>query len=228
MELRAFKFLFISFCLLISANLGAQENTQFGMLPALNLRKSLHNNWKLNFKVESRQQFSKKTNGINQNYEYLLTDLSVIVAKKTGLNNSLASGYLTRLEDGSTSHRFIEQFTIVRRYNGFRLSHRFRADFTLNNNEKPETRLRYRIAPEIPLSGLAVDKNEFYLKMNNEYVLSFQNRQEDLEVRLVSSLGYRLSKNNRFELGLDYRIDNFVSNNTRSRYWLLLNWYGSI
>ncbi|NER18747.1 DUF2490 domain-containing protein [Spongiivirga citrea] len=202
------------------------QNNQFGSLSAINLRKGLAKDWKLNFNVTGRQQFARNKLNIEEGYEYLLTDLSVIAAKKTGLNNSLASGYLVRFEKGSTSHRFIEQFTIVSHYNSFRLSHRFRADLTLNKNYAPETRIRYRIAPEIPLSGLAVDEKEFYLKLNNEYLVSFQSDEQDLEIRLVPALGYRITKNNRLEIGLDSRIDSFLNNESRKRFWLVLNWYG--
>lgn len=225
--IRSLSIAFILELFLITA-VHAQENSQFGTIPSLNLRKSFSNDWKLNFQLASRQQFSKNQSNVKMGYDYLLTDISMIAAKKTGLNNAFASGYLVRLENGDASHRFIEQFSIVSRYNGFRLSHRFRADLTLNRTKSPETRLRYRITPEIPLSGLAVDENEFYTKISNEYVISFQSNEQDLEIRLVPSLGYRFDKSNRLEVGLDSRIDSFLNNNTRKRFWLVFNWYATL
>lgn len=44
-------------------------------------------------------------------YGYLLTDYSAMVSRKIGLNNTLAGGYLVRVEDDAVEHRLIQQFT---------------------------------------------------------------------------------------------------------------------
>jgi hypothetical protein len=113
----------------------------------------------------------------------------------------------------------------VQRITGFRLVHRFSTDQTFSKEEKPEFRLRYRIASEVALSGESVDPNEFYFKFNNEYLKSWQDADNDLEIHLVPLLGYNLVNNNKIEMGLDYRVNSFLDNNTRHSFWMNVNWF---
>ena len=208
----------------------AQNTWQAGVLPSINLNTGLTGDWKLNLKAESRQRFVSGTAGENAvyGYRYVLTDLSGIVSKKVGLNNSLAVGYLIRSRDNTTFHRLIQQFTLVNPYGFFRIGHRFSSDQTFNREESPEIRLRYRIASDIPLNGQSVDPGEFYFKFSNEYLLSFQDSETDLEIRVIPLLGYEFTDNNKLEWGLDYRTSSFWEGNRRSAFWLSLNWLISI
>ncbi len=203
----------------------AQSTYQFGSLPSLNLNKKLKNDWSLNTKLESRQLFQRgEINGIsNKEFNYVLTDLSIIVAKKVGLNSRIAGGYLIRFEDGDFFHRFIQQYVIVQKLSGWRLAHRMMSDQTFSKIEKPEIRFRYRITSEIPLNGESVDPREFYLKLNNEYINSFQAKEYDLEIRLIPLLGYDITDNFKIESGLDYRVNSFLNNSTRHSYWMTFN-----
>ena len=203
----------------------AQSTFQFGGLPSLNINKKLKNNWSLNTKLESRQLFQKREiNGTSVNeFNYILTDLSIIAAKKVGLNSRIAGGYLVRFEDGDFFHRFIQQYVIVQKLSGWRLAHRMMSDQTFSKTEKPEIRIRYRITSELPLNGEAVDPGEFYLKLNNEYVNGFQAKEFDLEIRLVPLLGYDITDNFKIESGLDYRVNSFLSDRARQSYWLTFN-----
>jgi Protein of unknown function (DUF2490) len=205
----------------------AQDAYQFGGLPSLNLNSKFKNDWSLNTKIESRQLFkSRELNGsVDKNYDYVLTDFSLIAAKNVGLNSRLASGYLIRFEEGEVSHRFIQQYIIVQKLSGFRLAHRFLSDQTFSKIEKPEFRMRYRITSEIPLNGESVDPEEFYVKINNEYVNSLQAMEYDLEIRLVPLLGYSITGDFKIETGLDYRVNSFLRNKTRHSYWMTLNFF---
>lgn len=203
----------------------AQSTYQFGVLPSVNLNKKMKNNWSLNTKLESRQLFQRGefNRTADKDYNYVLTDMSLIVAKKVGLNSRIAGGYLIRLEDGNFFHRFIQQYVIVQKLSGWRLAHRIMSDQTFSKIEKPDIRLRYRITSEIPLNGESVDPGEFYLKLNNEYVNSLQAEEYDLEVRLIPLLGYDIIDNFKIESGLDYRVNSFLNNSTRHSYWMTLN-----
>lgn len=203
----------------------AQSTYQFGGLPSVNLNKKLKNDWSLNTKIESRQVFQRgEINGSSdKEYNYVLTDLSLIAAKKVGLNSRIAGGYLIRFEDGDFFHRFIQQYVIVQKLSGWRLAHRISSDQTFSKIEKPEIRFRYRITSEIPLNGESVDPGEFYLKLNNEYVNSFQVLEYDLEIRLIPLLGYDIKDNFKIESGLDYRVNSFFNNSTRHSYWMTFN-----
>ncbi|SMD41706.1 Protein of unknown function [Aquiflexum balticum DSM 16537] len=214
-------------CFLFGGTVMAQSTYEAGLLPAFNLNKKLKNDWSLNSRIESRQLFL--SGGSNEDrisqYEYVLTDISMIAAKKVGLDSRIAGGYLMRIEDGEIIHRFSQQYTIVKRKFGFRLAHRFLTDQTISPVEKTEFRLRYRVTAEIPLNGKSVDPKEFYLRLNNEYVNSLQDFNYDLEIRLVPLLGYAINTKNKVEIGLDYRIDSFLANNPSQSFWTSLNWF---
>ena len=211
--------------MLLQPSVFAQSTYRLGVLPALNLSKKLKNDWSLNAKLESRKLFRKGEIGgdSDNDYEYILTDLSVIAAKKVGLNSRIAGGYLVRFEDGGLSHRLIQQYVIVQKLSRWRLAHRISSDQTFSETEEPEFRFRYRITSEIPLNGETVDPTEFYIKLNNEYVNSFQANEYDLEIRLVSLFGYDISENLKMETGLDYRVNSFLNHTTRHSYWMTFN-----
>lgn len=217
--------------LLLAVQLGtAQSRWQAGTLPAINLNKGLKNGWSLNTKWESRQRAAqhRAAGESDTGFDYLLSDFSLIGAKKTGLNNSIAAGYLIRLRDSRVIHRAIQQFTLVQRYSRFRLAHRIATDQTFETDELPEFRLRYRIAAELPLNGEAADPGEFYLKINHEYLNAFQGREYDLEIRLVPQLGYSFTDRNKLEAGLDYRIRGFLDQAAEGFYWVTLSWFVKI
>jgi hypothetical protein len=223
-----YKILLLGFvCLINSHHIFGQNNAQYGLLTTLNVNHKFETGWALNSKLETRQIFKTidRDGIINKDYQYVLTDISLIAAKKIGLNARITSGYLMRFREGEIFYRFIQQYTIVQRMNGFRLAHRFSSDQTFSKTDPLDFRLRYRITSEIPLSGQSVDTKEFYIKFNNEYVNSWQSKNYDLEIRLIPLLGYGLSPNNKIELGLDYRISSFLSNDTDHSFWMSLNWF---
>jgi hypothetical protein len=224
---KAIRMVFLCF---LSTQLWAQSSYQFGLLPALNVNQKLSKNWGLNYKAESRisgaeGRFSEIA---NTDVQYLLTDVSVLASRKVGLNNTIAAGYLTRLEKNSVSHRTIQQYTLVTRYNAFRLAQRFSSDQTFSKEEAAELRLRYRLSFDVPLNGLVVDDREFYLKINNEYLHSLQGGTYGLEIRVVPSLGYAFNDKNKVELGLDYRLSDFLKGPSTHTFWLPISWYISI
>lgn len=224
------KFTYIVFIFLLlqfKNTVHAQSSYQFGALPSLNLNKKMKNDWSLNFKIESRLLFqSGEINGdVDKNFNNVLTDFSLIGAKKIGLNSRIAGGYMIRFKEGNLYHRFIQQYVIVQKLSGFRLAHRFLSDQTFSESEEPEFRLRYRITSELPLNGESVNPRELYLKINNEYINSLQEKTYDLEIRLVPLLGYEITDQFKIETGVDYRINSFLTDNTRHSYWMTLNFF---
>ncbi len=217
---------FLFFCLL-STTLRAQSTYEAGLLPGLNVNQKINKNWRLNYKLESRLVGSegKFSEPSPLAVQHSLTDLAVLASRKVGLNNSLAGGYLLRLEKGGPSHRLIQQYTLVRSYDYFRLAHRFSADQTFTKEEAATFRLRYRISFDIALNGREVDDREFYLKINNEYLNALQAGTYGLEIRLVPSLGYAFNDNNKIELGIDYRLSEFLDGPSENVFWLPLTWY---
>ncbi|MEZ4959262.1 MAG: DUF2490 domain-containing protein [Saprospiraceae bacterium] len=205
----------------------AQARYQMGLLPSINLNYKLKSNWSLNFKVESRQLLQNGTfdGGSERDFEYVLTDYSLIAAKKVGLNSRISGGYLFRFREGEAIHRLIQQFTITQRLTQLRLSHRLVTDQTFSAGEPTEYRLRYRLATEIPLNGQSADPKEFYLKISNEYLNSMESGEYDLEIRLVPLLGFAITERHKVEAGLDYRVNSFLNQNARHSFWTSLNWF---
>lgn len=222
------KNLFIFFLFFgINSSLNCQSSFYLGSMPGVNINKDLKQDWSLNFSIESRQNLKSWEDGNSSDlmFDYELTDLSLITAKKVGLNSKLAAGYLIRLEGSQVGHRFIQQFSTVRKYSTFRMGHRFSTDQTFGENEDTEWRFRYRINAELPLNGDSADSGEFYMKLNNEYLNKFQRGDYDLEFRLSPYLGYIFEDTNKIELGLDYRIDGFLDSAAENDFWIRINWY---
>ncbi|TNF40002.1 MAG: DUF2490 domain-containing protein [Bacteroidetes bacterium] len=232
----SFRYYFILFAIqLFMVKSGtAQSLYRVGTMPSVNINYGLNKGWALHFKTESRLLFQSGQFGKEpiRGFDYLLSDISMIASKKTGLNTNLAGGYLVRILEDQAIHRTIQQFSIVRKYNSFRIAHRFSADQSFNLNpigkfefKYVEYRLRYRIAAEFPLNGQSVDAKEFYLKINNEYLYGWQNSNNDIEIRFVPLLGYNFVDKSKLELGLDYRLDSFLHDTTRNSFWLSINWF---
>lgn len=208
----------------LSAICNAQSSYQYGIIPSINLHKKIPGNWATNFKLESRQSIFNQ----ELKYDYLLTEVSLVVTKRIATNITVGGGYLLRAVDDKFKNRAIQQISFSKKYPGLRMAHRIMTDQTFEKNENTELRLRYRISSEIPLEGQSIDVKEFYLKINNEYLNSLQGVDYDLEVRGVALLGYSVSALNDVEIGIDYRLDSFVSGNPRNRTWLSINFFHSL
>lgn len=202
----------------------AKGSHQLGLMPSLNVNLKLPRDWSLNFKAESRQALYQG----DFDFDYLLTDLSMVASTRIRIHATLGGGYLTRITPDDTRHRAIQQVSFSRRYEFFRLAHRVSTDQTFSKLRSPEFRFRYRITSEIPLEGRTLDPKEFFLKFSNEYLNAFQSREYDLEIRTAAYLGYALNPLAKLELGIDYRIDSFLNTPPRNRYWVGFNFYQSI
>jgi hypothetical protein len=215
------------FIILIPLVGNAQGSYQAGVLPSLSLNAKFPKDWSLNVKAESRQAFYQGIFGEKgeTSYDYVLTDLALIAARKTGIRSAVGGGYVMRIREGAVFHRSAQQMTFTRPYPRFRLAHRFAADQTFSTAEKPAFRLRYRLAAEIPLNGDRVDPGEFYLKAGNEYLNEWQGGDYGLEIRWSPFLGYAFEGGGKLEGGLDYRLDSFLEDASRHRFWIGINWY---
>ena len=210
-----------------SKNVYAQSQTRVGILPSINYNHKINKDWDVNFKYESRHfVFENNTSeSSNFNYEYSLTDISALVARKAGLNSKFVLGVLTRIEPDAVSYRTIQQFIFQTKIESFRVAHRIATDQTFSSNEGTEFRLRYRVSAEIPLSGQKLDVKEFYFKFNTEVLNSIQDNVYDLEFRIVPNIGYVINGQQKIELGLDNRFESFINNQTSLISWITINWF---
>lgn len=223
----AMKILYYSFFVVICSNISfAQSNNTIGFLPKIALSSTLSPKLKLVNALESRQVFVTTNSTPKKQYDYILTDITNILSFRAGNRIKLNLGYLFRIRAQKIFHRSIQQLTMVSTYDGLRIGHRIATDQTFSDKEKTTLRLRYRVTIEKSLNGLRVDRNEFYIKINNEYLGSHRNKKSDLEIRLTPFIGYELNQKNKVELGIDYRIDNFMDNqNGDHAFWMAINWF---
>lgn len=212
----------ISFALFWVKGVEGQSTYQLGWLPSINVNKKLQQDFKVNFNLATRQVLYK-----NQvaNWQHQLVDFTNILSRKIGFNNALAGGYLLRFRDKQVTFRLIEQYTLIQKIASLQLAHRFRTDQTFERDRSIKWRLRYRLAGVVPLKGQTADPSEFYLKVNNEYLLASQNQNQDLEIRAVLFGGYKFSNNNKLELGLDNRFDSLLNRPIQSKSWIIMTWY---
>ncbi len=204
----------------------AQDNYQLGAIPSFNLTKNFYRLYKLNVKSEFRQVFQEGalTDRNTFEYHYLHSDLALVVIRKLGTESSIGGGYLIRIKEGGNSHRLIQQYIVTKRYSIVKLSHRFRTDQTFNADDPTSFRFRYRLASAIPLIGLRADPGELYLKINNEYLLEFEDQYANPEIRAIGLLGFKINNFRKVEIGLDYRVK-FENPNIGHRFWLAMNIY---
>lgn len=185
---------------------------------------------KVNTKLENRFILYQNPYGdTGKRSEYERTDIELVLTGTGGALDNFGAGYLIRRDDtnGAFLHRAIQQYSAAQEWGELLLAHRFRTDQTFEKAEAVQYRLRYRVSVEKPLDGQRVDPREYYLKFNNEYLGSLQDSEGNLEIRLLSSLGYNHSEEDQIEVGLDYRAENLIGDNTENLLWLTVGWYHS-
>lgn len=205
----------------------AQSSFQSGILPSINMNSRITKGWRLNTKLESRHQLFRSGQELpfSAKYDYLLTDLAVLIGRKVRLRNALSGGFLFRHRPGSTGIRLVQQYALTRALRALRLGHRFSADQTWEKNRAAIFRFRYRVSLEIPLEGVRVDAKEWYVKLNQEILHHFTAQAYHMEFRAVPHLGYLFADNSKLEIGLDYRADRLFEKNMRHSLWTRLSWY---
>ena len=199
----------------------AQDIRQFGLLPKINTSLELSESVKWVNSLESRTIVYDN----EWTFTHNLVDISSLVSLRTASNQSLNMGYLARFRDGKVSHRLIQQYNFVNLADGYRIAHRLGTDQEFRQNAKPKFRVRYRILYEKALDGSKIDVGEFYLKLGLESLFKFSS--DDFELRALPFLGYRLSKKDKIEVGVDYRWDEILNGVRSNTNWFRLTWYTS-
>ena len=219
---------YILFILLISLFSGVYAQNQFGLLPQINTNFKVNDSWKMNTKLEGRQLFLQNPFPDGKpEVEFERLDLELVATKRMGPMLSLGGGYLLRRESGEFIHRFIQQLSITQKFSTSRIAHRIRTDQTLEKEEAVQLRLRYRLSWEKALNGLEIDPEEFYLKINNEYLGILQQGEGNLEVRGLAAIAYVISDKNQIETGVDYRLEDLVGPIPVHKLFLTIGYYHS-
>lgn len=130
-------------------------------------------------------------------------------------NKSLAAGVMYRFRDTfepgeGNELRLTEQYNQTGELGVFRTGHRFRLE---QRFKQPftEHRVRYRFAMDTPLSGQELNRNEAYLILNTESLLTLARGSEpSYDQRFETVIGWWVAEKMKFEMGLQYRIENFT------------------
>lgn len=208
--------------LFVSLVFQAQSNFTSGLLPKINLSKKLSSKTKWVNSIEAREVVYKE----NFQFTHNLVDVSTIFSIKTDLNQSVNLGYILRFKEGETIHRLLQHFNIVQNFEELKLAHRLGFEQFFQNKIVPHYRARYRATVQKALSGEKVDVKEWYVKLTNEYLYQFN--KEDFEVRLSPYLGCQLSKKDKLEFGLDYRLGKLLDTPNKNSLWFRATWYISL
>lgn len=199
-----------------------QSNFIGGWLPKVNASLKLSDKTKLVNSIEVREVVCKDDFQFTHN----LVDISTVFSMKMDLNHSINVGYILRLKEGETIHRFLQHFNIIQNFDNIKLAYCFGFEQFFQTNVHPQYRIRYRATLQKALNGEKVDVSEWYFKLSNEYLYQFN--QEDLEVRLSPYLGYQLSKKDKLEFGLDYRLGKLLDEPKKNSLWFRTTWYINI
>ncbi|AUC14007.1 hypothetical protein BTO06_02025 [Tenacibaculum sp. SZ-18] len=216
------KKIFIIILLLIVLSLKAQSTFSFGWLPKVTFSNRISSSIKWVNSIEAREDLYKDT----FMFSHHLVDVSSIISIKTNVYQSFNLGYIIRIEGDEIIHRLLQHFNMVQNLDGLKIGHRLGMEQFFQNTVKPQYRTRYRATFEKPLKGLKVDVKEWYLKISNEYLYQFN--EKDLEARISPYLGYKLSKRDKIEIGLDYRLGSLLELEKKNNLWFRTTWYISI
>lgn len=203
-----------------------QNSLSIGVLPSINVNHKIDEYWGLNGKVENRQQLGIFKSGLWENrYSGDFLDLSLLAVRKVSLSYKLTGGFLIRNRAGTFTYRSIQQLIHNYKFNKYKLTWRLATDQTYS--ESWGFRARWRNNIFIPLNGEKANQGETYLKFNQETLGLFDTEATDLEFRIVPLFGYYFSSSNKLEIGLDYRIGDFIQNDSRYDQNLRcsVNWY---
>lgn len=201
-----------------------------GFFPEAQFTYDLSDAYYITHKIESQHgMFDAQRVNRELAYDHTLTDLQSFVGRRVTPFLKVDLGYQYRIEEGENTHRPIQQVAILQRSPFFRIGHRIRTDQTFFREEEVLLRLRYRYAVQIPLQGRQLDPGEKYLTLSNEVIYMTQAGEDDIENRSVASLGFYMDDNTKYEVGLDYRTDDYlVPERFRSRLWLKFGVYWSL
>lgn len=231
--MKKYSFSFVLFFVFLVSEIAfAQKSHLFtsGLFPEAQLSYNINKDFYVTHKIESQHgMFDAQRLNQELAYSHTLTDLQTFVGKKINPFVKIDLGYQYRIENGENTHRSIQQVAFLQRSNFFRIGHRIRTDQTYFDEESLLLRVRYRYALQMPLQGRSLDPGEKYMTLSNEVIYMNQDSEDDLENRLVASLGFFVDDKTKYEVGLDYRTDDYlVEDRFRSRLWLKFGVYLSL
>lgn len=200
------------FVLWSSCEIMAQENLTGFWQPQTALNYNVSQSYTHNFSLAYRSFFMEEGAFELEGRQIDLAHFSNFKIKGT---QSLAIGVQYRFRDvfdGSNNElRFTQQFNTTQRPLVVRYGHRIRVEQRIT---RPRTtyRFRYRFAMDFPLQGEKLDVGEPYFVGSFENLLSAtRGRSSQYDTRLSGQIGWQLDKGFKFQMGIEYRLEDYTA-----------------
>mgnify|MGYP003128786697 FL=1 len=204
-------FLFVSvLLLLISASVKGQENLTGYWQPQIAINYPVSGSYSHNFSIANR-------NYIFDNEEFTLKGRQLDVVHFSNLkvrdNQSIALGvqyrFRSNFENRENELRLTQQYNITNQPFAIRYGHRFRTEQRITNSLTTH-RFRYRFALDFPLVGEKLDVGEPYFVGSLENLLSVAKyNAPQYDARLSGQVGWQLNGGIKFQVGVEYRMEDY-------------------
>lgn len=184
----------------------------------------INNRWSLNLGTSNRNTFSNDLGNTPLQLKTNHLQFEINTAYEVGFYSKLGAGVMYRFntianKNAENELRITEQFSLAKYYNALRMVHRFKWDQRIKTSETVH-RFRYRFSTDFPLQGLQLDPQEFYLILSTETLLNAgASIKPAWDQRVVTALGYQLSKPIKLQFDVEYRVEDFVNPGSR---WFLI------
>lgn len=205
-------FLFIAFWILFQ-DANAQDNWTGYWQPQLAINYKVSGNYSNNFSLAKRTYLYRES---ASDFQIRQIDLVHFSKLKIRDNQSLGFGLQYRFRenfepDKQNELRLTQQYNITHKARILRIGHRFRTEQRITASSTIH-RFRYRFAIDLPLQGVSLDIGESYLVLATESLLSVGKAlRPEHDQRITAQLGWLLSKKTRFQLGAEYRAENYTA-----------------
>lgn len=234
--LLVFKLLLVFLCLQFNF-LVAQDSYTTGAITQATVTYTTPKKWTLTSKVEYRTLFYKGEfgTGVEDSWRQERIIIGPMLSKRISAKGTLGFGlqgqfrwYSATAADYGYLTRIQIQYSLSQKYTKLRATHRFLFDPAIEKDKPVSYRMRYRYNLELPLNGVTLDVGEWYLKGAIENILVYQQPTINHELRMAGFICYLLNKENKVELGIDYRISHPFKSDFQHQAWLNLAWFYSI
>lgn len=189
----------------------AQENFTGFWNPSVALNYDVTQNYSHNFSFENRSYLYRDS---DLQFTVRQIDFNHFSGLKIRDNQSVGLGIKYRIReafdtDAENELRFTEQYNITFKKGNIRVGNRFRAQQRITNSGTVH-RFRYRFALDFALKGEQLDIGEPYLVFSTESLLSVgKSMGPAYDQRFTSKLGWVLSPSAKFQVGSEYRAENY-------------------
>ena len=190
----------------------AQDNLTGYWNPQVAINYDVTPNYSHNFSIENRSFFYRDS---DVQLTVRQMDVNHFSNLRTRDNQSIGFGIKYRLRnlfnnEANNELRLTQQFNVTFKKGSIRYGNRFRAEQRITR-ENTVHRFRYRYAVDFPLMGENLDVGEPYLVISTESLLSVgKSMTPEYDQRITPKLGWVLSPTTKFQIGGEYRAENYT------------------